>query len=73
MADISFLRDSAGDWSSSRLVALVLGIVVVAMAVVLCVVALRDSANSAPIVTAIAASLVPLGAGIVGALWRRSE
>jgi hypothetical protein len=67
------LKDSRGDWSSSRLIAMLLGAAVVAMAVVLCVVALRDSPNSSNIVAAIAASLVPLGAGIVGVMWKRSE
>lgn len=70
---IGFLKDAAGDWSSSRAIAGGLGIAVVAMAVVLCIVALRDSANSAGIVTAIAASLVPLGGAIAGVMWKRGE
>lgn len=70
---ISPLKDSNGDWSSSRIIAVLMGLVVVAMAVVLCIVALRDSPHSGGIIAALAASFVPLAAAIVGTMWRRSE
>lgn len=67
------LKDSRGDWSSSRIIAMTMGLVVVAMAVVLCIVALRDSPNSGGIIASLAASFVPLAAAIVGTMWKRSE
>lgn len=70
---ISPLKDSAGDWSSSRIIAVLMGLVVVAMAVVLCIVALRDSPHSAGIIASLAASFVPLAAAIIGTMWKRSE
>jgi hypothetical protein len=73
MMAISFLQDSAGDWSSTRLTYVACVILMLGIDTVLCVVALRDSTNSAGIIGALAAAQLTL-AGVAGvAIAKRGE